>query len=143
MPFGAKMGDLVTGTDSHIVLVPVGTGFVPTPTPLPFTGTITGGCSTDVLIDGKPAAVVGSTATNNPPHVAPNGQIQIPPTNQGTVFLDRVRGDEPSKHAGATGRRPGADLQRPGARADLHDPGRGHRPDRLTAPRQLSRCRRS
>ena len=87
MPFGAKMGDLVTGTDSHIVLVPVGTGFVPTPPPQPVQGPITGGCSTDVLIDGKPAAVVGSTATNNPPHVAPNGPIQIPPTNQGTVFL--------------------------------------------------------
>ncbi len=87
MPFGAKMGDLVTGTDTHIVLVPTPGGTVPTPTPLPFAGTITGGCSTDVLIDGQPAAVVGSTATNNPPHVAPNGPFQVPPTNQGTVFL--------------------------------------------------------
>ncbi|GAA0815920.1 PAAR domain-containing protein [Spirilliplanes yamanashiensis] len=87
MPFGAKMGDLVTGTDTHIVLVPSPGGPVPTPTPLPFAGTITGGCSTDVLIDGQPAAVVGSTATNNPPHVAPNGPFQIPPTNQGTVLL--------------------------------------------------------
>ena len=87
MPFGAKMGDLVTGTDTHIVLVPSPGGPVPTPTPLPFAGTITGGCSADVLIDGQPAAVVGSTATNNPPHVAPNGPFQIPPTNQGTVLL--------------------------------------------------------
>ena len=60
MPFGAKMGDLVTGTDTHIVLVPSPGGPVPTPTPLPFTGTITGGCSADVMIDGKPAGEVTS-----------------------------------------------------------------------------------
>jgi uncharacterized Zn-binding protein involved in type VI secretion len=87
MPFGAKMGDLVTGTDTHIVLVPSPGGPVPTPTPLPFTGTITGGCSADVMIDGKPAATLGSTAMNNPPHIAPNGPFQIPPTNQGTVMM--------------------------------------------------------
>ena len=87
MPFGAKLGDVVTGTDTHIVLVPSPGGPVPTPMPLPFVGTITGGCSTDVLIDGAPAAVVGSTATNNPPHVPPGGSFQVPPTNQGTVLL--------------------------------------------------------
>ena len=87
MPFGAKMGDPVTGTDTHIVLVPSPGGPVPTPTPLPFVGTITGGCSADVMINGQPAATVGSTATNNPPHIAPNGPFQIPHTNQGTVTM--------------------------------------------------------
>lgn len=81
----AKQGDKVTGTDTHIVLVPTPGGPVPTPTPLPFNGTITGGCSTDVFIAGMPAAVVGSTATNAPPHLPPNGTFANPPTNQGTV----------------------------------------------------------
>jgi uncharacterized Zn-binding protein involved in type VI secretion len=52
---------------------------------LPFSGTITGGCSTDVFIAGMPAAVVGSTATNAPVHIPPSGTFATPPTNQGTV----------------------------------------------------------
>ena len=85
MPAAAKMGDKVIGTDTHILMVPSPGGPVPTPTSLPFSGTITGGCSTDVLIEGKPAAVVGSSATNTPPHIAPS-PFQVPPTNQGTVI---------------------------------------------------------
>ena len=86
MTFAAKMGDQVVGTDTHIVMVPSPGGPVATPTPLPFAGTITGGCSTDVLIGGQPAATVGSTATNAPPHIVPPpSTFQIPPTNQGTV----------------------------------------------------------
>lgn len=80
------MGDLIVGTDTHIVMVPSPGGPVPTPTPLPFSGSIRGGCSTDVLIEGKQAAVVGSTATNQPAHVAPNGPFQNPPTNLGTII---------------------------------------------------------
>jgi uncharacterized Zn-binding protein involved in type VI secretion len=86
MPFAAKLNDQVVGTDTHIVLIPGPGGPVPTPLPHPFAGTITGGCSTDVFIDGQPAAVVGSTATNNPPHLPQGGSFQTPPTNQGTVF---------------------------------------------------------
>jgi uncharacterized Zn-binding protein involved in type VI secretion len=82
---GAKQGDKVVGTDTHIIMVPTPGGPVPTPTPLPFNGTITGGCSTDVYIGGMPAAVVGSTATNAPAHNPPNGTFSVPPTNQGTV----------------------------------------------------------
>jgi uncharacterized Zn-binding protein involved in type VI secretion len=81
----AKQGDKVVGTDTHIVLVPSPGGPVPTPTPLPFNGTITGACSTDVYISGMPAAVVGSTATNAPAHIPPSGSFSVPPTNQGTV----------------------------------------------------------
>jgi uncharacterized Zn-binding protein involved in type VI secretion len=37
---------------------------------------------------GKPAAVVGSTADNSPPHVpASPGTFQRPPANKGTVQL--------------------------------------------------------
>jgi uncharacterized Zn-binding protein involved in type VI secretion len=82
----AKMGDSVTGLDVHIVMIPSPGGPVPTPLPHPFKGTITGGCSTDVHIGGQPAAVVGSSVTNSPPHIPQGGPFQIPPTNQGTVM---------------------------------------------------------
>ena len=82
---GAKQGDQVVGTDVHIVMIPSPGGPVPTPLPNPFAGMITGGCSTNVMIAGMPAAVVGSTATNQPPHIPQGGPFQVPPTNQGTV----------------------------------------------------------
>ncbi len=83
---GAKMGDKVVGTDIHIILIPSPGGPVPTPLPHPFAGTLTGGCSTNVLIGGQPAATLGSTATNAPPHIPQGGPFQVPPTNQGTVM---------------------------------------------------------
>jgi uncharacterized Zn-binding protein involved in type VI secretion len=76
--FAAKQGDVVTGTDVHVVLVPSPGGPVPTPVPLPFSGTITGGCSPDVLVEGRPAAVLGSTATCSPPHVPWAGRSRCP-----------------------------------------------------------------
>ncbi|WBQ06488.1 PAAR domain-containing protein [Kribbella sp. CA-293567] len=82
----AKLGDQVVGTDIHIVLVPSPGGPVPTPTPLPFSGKITTGCSTDVLIEGKPAAIHGSVATNLPPHLPAGGSFAKPPDNRGTVI---------------------------------------------------------
>ncbi|HVK22981.1 MAG TPA: PAAR domain-containing protein [Actinokineospora sp.] len=86
MSFAAKQGDKVLATDTHILMVPSPGGPVATPTPLPFVGTITSGCSTDVMIGGAPAAVVGSTVTNSPPHICPPpATFQVPPTNQGTV----------------------------------------------------------
>ena len=85
MPPGAKQGDQVVGTDTHIFMIPSPGGPVPTPLPSPFAGQITGGCSTNVTIGGMPAATVGSTATNAPPHVPQGGPFQAPPTNQGTV----------------------------------------------------------
>jgi len=85
MPPGAKQGDQVVGTDTHIFMIPSPGGPVPTPLPSPFAGKITGGCSTNVTIGGMPAATVGSTATNAPPHVPQGGPFQVPPTNQGTV----------------------------------------------------------
>lgn len=82
----AKMGDQVTATDTHIILVPSPGGPVPTPTPLPFMGQITSQCSQTVFINGQPAAVVGSMAMNQPPHIPPGGPFQVPPTNQGTII---------------------------------------------------------
>jgi uncharacterized Zn-binding protein involved in type VI secretion len=83
----AKMGDQVVASDIHIILVPAPPGApVPTPTPHPFSGIITGGCSSDVLIESKPAATLGSTATNMPPHIPQGGPFAKPPTNVGTIM---------------------------------------------------------
>ena len=82
----ARQNDPVTGSDVHILLVPSPGGPVPTPTPLPFTGQLMTSLSTDVLINGRPAAVQGSVAQNMPPHLAPPpATFSKPPTNQGTV----------------------------------------------------------
>jgi uncharacterized Zn-binding protein involved in type VI secretion len=105
MPPAAKQGDTVTATDTHIVMMPSPGGPVPTPTPLPFIGKITGGCSPDVLIDGLPAAVLGCTATNSPPHVPPGGPFQVPPTNSGTVLKGSATvmiNNKPAARAGDT-----------------------------------------
>jgi uncharacterized Zn-binding protein involved in type VI secretion len=83
----AKQGDQVFAIDTHIVMVPAGPSQVPTPLPHPFTGIINGGLSQDVKIMGLPAATVGSTADNTPPHVPmpPGTTIQKPPSNRATV----------------------------------------------------------
>ena len=82
----AKQGDQIIATDIHILMVPSPAGPVPTPTPMPFTGTIMSGCSTDVFIEGKPAATVDSIALNQPVHLPVAGPFQKPPTNQGKIL---------------------------------------------------------
>jgi len=85
----AKQSDIIQAIDTHIVMVPTPGGPVPTPTPgHPFNGMIDGNLSTDVKIMGLPAATVGSTATNQPPHIPIGGpSFQIPPTNQATIII--------------------------------------------------------
>jgi len=85
----AKQGDQVTATDIHIVLVPSPSGTVPTPLPHTFTGIINGELSDDVKIMGMPAATVGSTADNTPPHIPtpPGVSFQTPPANKATIRL--------------------------------------------------------
>jgi uncharacterized Zn-binding protein involved in type VI secretion len=83
----AKQGDRIVATDIHIVLIPTPGGPVPTPLPHPFVGQLDGGLSSDVNIDGKPAATKGSTATNSPAHVPQGGPFQQPPKNRGEVFM--------------------------------------------------------
>jgi uncharacterized Zn-binding protein involved in type VI secretion len=84
----AKQGDTIQAVDTHIVMVPSPGGPVPTPVPgHPFNGIINGALSTNVRVAGMPAATVGSTATNQPPHIPIGGpSFQIPPTNQGTII---------------------------------------------------------
>ncbi|MCL6590415.1 MAG: PAAR domain-containing protein [Firmicutes bacterium] len=83
----AKQGDQIMATDTHIILIPVGTGTVPTPLPHPFVGIINGGLSPDVNIMGMPAATVDSTADNTPPHIPQGGPFQSPPSNKGTIKM--------------------------------------------------------
>ena len=58
MPQAARLGDTVQGTTAgeH-------SGHDTPHPPMPFSGEITGGCSGDVLINGIPAATVGSITT--------------------------------------------------------------------------------
>ena len=60
MPGAARQGDAIQGTTAgeH-------NGHATPHGPLPITGTISGGCSGDVFINGRPAAYVGSTTTEN------------------------------------------------------------------------------
>jgi len=83
----AKQGDQVMATDTHIIMIPSPGGPVPTPLPHPFVGKLDGALSGDVNIEGKPAAVQGSTATNTPSHIPQGGPFQKPPTNKATIQL--------------------------------------------------------
>ena len=83
----AKQGDQVMATDTHIIMISTPGGPVPTPLPHPFTGMLDGSLSSDVNVEGKPAAVQGSTGTNSPAHVPQGGPFQKPPSNRATVQL--------------------------------------------------------
>jgi uncharacterized Zn-binding protein involved in type VI secretion len=83
----AKMGDKVVAVDTHIIMIPTPGGPVPTPLPHPFAGQIMTNTSMNVMIENKPAAVVGSIAINTPPHIPQGGPFQTPPTNQGQIIM--------------------------------------------------------
>ena len=79
----AKQGDRVTATDTHLIQPPGPSS--PVPTPMPFMGIIDGALSGDVNIEKMPAATLGSTSTNTPPHIPVGGTFVKPPTNKGTI----------------------------------------------------------
>lgn len=99
----AKQGDQVIGTDTHIVNIPSPGGPVPTPLPNPFTGKLDGGLSSDVNIEGKPAAVQGSTASNQPSHIPAGGPFQMTPADKATVKLGSGTVNINGKPAARTG----------------------------------------
>jgi uncharacterized Zn-binding protein involved in type VI secretion len=86
----ARDGDLVAGMDTHLVLVPNPPG-PPSQVPqsMRFSGPLKQQLSTDVLINGRPAAVVDSAVTNTPGHMpmAPGTEFVTAPDNRGTVQL--------------------------------------------------------
>jgi len=84
----AKQGDNIQATDIHIIMIPAPPGAaVPTPLPHPFMGIINSATSTDVFIEGRPAATVNSIAMNTPPHIPQGGPFQKPPSNQGKIIM--------------------------------------------------------
>lgn len=83
----AKEGDRIVATDIHIEMVPSPGGPVPTPLPNPFMGSLDGDLSSDVKIEGKAAAVVGSTATNTPAHIFKSGPFQKTPADKGKIIM--------------------------------------------------------
>ncbi len=65
------MGDQIMGPclpGLHLIIGPLGVP-TPSPAPLPFSAPVTLGCIPTVLIGGKPAAVMGASGLNVPPHV--------------------------------------------------------------------------
>jgi len=80
----AKQNDRIVAIDTHLVQPPPPAS--PVPTPCPFSGPISGGVSANVFIQDLPAATVGSTAVNTPPHVPVGGIFVNLPTNQGQVI---------------------------------------------------------
>lgn len=80
----AKQGDKIVGNDTHLIQTASG---AQTPTPMPFNGALDNSLSPNVKIMGRPAAVVGSSATNAPPHAPGGGTFVKPPSNQGRVFM--------------------------------------------------------
>lgn len=101
----AKQGDQITAVDIHIVLIPSPGGPVPTPLPHPFNGVLDGNLSSNVKIMGVPAATVGSTADNTPPHIPQGGPFQTPPGNQGQIVTGSATvmiNGKPAARAGDT-----------------------------------------
>ena len=87
MPGAARKDDPVVAVDIHIVMIPNPTGETPVPLPHPFNGKISNGVSTNVTIDGKPAAVAGAEVQNSVSHIAMGPRFQKNPTNKGKILI--------------------------------------------------------
>lgn len=77
-------GDQVQGQCAiHLIPNPATGAPQPSP-PLPFSAPLTVGLATRVTIGGKPAAVLGSSGYNTPPHVGlhPSDPFMVPTTQQ-------------------------------------------------------------
>jgi len=82
----AVMGDRIMGIcPNHLIPGPLGAP-IPSP-PLPFSAPLTMGLVNTVLIGGKPAAVMGSSGFNVPPHIGlhPSDPFLVPPMQKGQV----------------------------------------------------------
>jgi uncharacterized Zn-binding protein involved in type VI secretion len=80
------MGDKIVGVCAlHLIPSPVGAP-MPAP-PMPFQAPLLQGLANKVLIGGKPAAVLGSSGMNTPPHVGlhPSDPFLAPPQQEGRV----------------------------------------------------------
>ena len=103
MPPAAKQGDRIVAIDIHLIQPPGPVS--PVPVPHPFNGIIDAGTVASVLINGLPAATIGSTATNTPPHIPQGGPFSVPPTNRGTIMTGSMTvmiGGKPAARMGDT-----------------------------------------
>jgi uncharacterized Zn-binding protein involved in type VI secretion len=83
------MGDKVMGTCAiHQIPNPASGAPQPSP-PMPFSAPLLQGLVSNVLIAGKPAAVVGSTGYNTPPHVGLHASdpYMVPTMQEGRVMV--------------------------------------------------------
>jgi uncharacterized Zn-binding protein involved in type VI secretion len=99
----AKQGDRITATDVHLIQPPGPSS--PVPVPHPFSGILNGALSSNVNIEGRAAATLGSTATNTPPHLPQGGMFVKPPTNQARVIRGSATvmiNNQPAARAGDT-----------------------------------------
>jgi uncharacterized Zn-binding protein involved in type VI secretion len=100
-PPAAKDGDRIVAVDIHLIQPPAPSP--PVPVPHPFNGVLDGALSSDVKIQGKKAATVGSTAGNQPKHIPLGGSFVVPPRDQGRVLLGSLTvriNNKPAARAG-------------------------------------------
>lgn len=84
------MGDQIMGPcppGIHQIPGPPAGNPIPSPAPLPFAAPVTEGCVSTVLIGGKPAAVIGASGYNTPPHVGlhPSDPFMSPTMQRGQI----------------------------------------------------------
>ena len=81
------MGDKVTGQCAIHQIPNPATGAPQPGPPFPFSAPITTGTVATVMIGGKPAAVVGCSGMNTPPHVGlhPADPYMAPPQQMGRI----------------------------------------------------------
>jgi uncharacterized Zn-binding protein involved in type VI secretion len=100
------MNDRITGT-CPLHMVPNPASGIPQPgPPFPFSAPITIGVVSNVLIGGKPAAVIGCQGMNTPPHVGlhPSDPFMAPPMQKGTIVSGSpmvLVGGQPAANASA------------------------------------------
>ncbi len=100
----AVLGDRISGVcANHLMPSPSG-GPQPAP-PQPFGAPLTMGLTTKVMVTGKPAAVMGSSGNNTPPHVGlhPSDPFMAPPTQVGRVVAGSSKVFFEGKPAAMTG----------------------------------------
>ena len=99
----AKQGDRITATDIHLIQPPGPSS--PVPVPHPFSGIIDSALSSDVNVQGMPAATLNSIATNTPAHIPQGGSFVKPPSNRATIVKGSATvmiNSKPAARAGDT-----------------------------------------